>query len=104
MRPPLILILVPVIAVFTKLDALDDEARNQLMYEEDSFAKIKERVPIRARAIFEKNYLQRLENVNHKPCDIVELRGMLLFVMIPVTQPSAPQTWTKKVLSVTACS
>jgi hypothetical protein len=86
------------------MDALDDEARNQLMYEEVSFANIKEQVPIRAKAIFEKKYLQQLENVNHKPRYIVELRGMLLFVMIPVTQPSAPQTWTKEVLSATACS
>jgi GTPase len=87
-RPLLIHILVPVIAVFTKMDALDDEARNQLMYEEVSFAKIKEQVPVRARAIFEKNYLQRLEKVKHKPSYVVELRGMLPFVTslkIPAT-------------------
>jgi hypothetical protein len=82
-RPLLILILiqVPVIAIFTKMDALDDEAYNQLMWEDDvPPAKIKAEVPIRAEAIFKKNYLQRLLQVKHMPRYVVQLRGMLLFV------------------------
>jgi GTPase len=77
----LVLIQVPVIAIFTKMDALDDEARNQLMWDDDvPLAKIKEEVPIRAKAIFNKNYLERLEKVKHRPRYVVQLRGMLLFV------------------------
>jgi hypothetical protein len=73
------------------MDALDEKARNQLLLEdEDSFdlVKINEQVPIRARTIFEENYLHRLEKVKHKPHHRVELRGMLLFVtllMLPAT-------------------
>ncbi|KAN0109796.1 hypothetical protein V8E52_008902, partial [Russula decolorans] len=68
---------VPVIAIFTKMDALDDEARNQLMWDDDVLpAKIKEEVPIRAKAIFKKNYLERLEEVKHRPREVVQLRGM----------------------------
>jgi hypothetical protein len=75
----LVLIQVPVIAIFTKMDALDDEARNQLMWDDDVLpAKIKEEVPIRAKAIFRKNYLERLEEVKHRPREVVQLRGMLL--------------------------
>ena len=77
----LVLIQVPVIAIFTKMDALDDEARNQLMWDDDvPVAKIKEEVPIRAEAIFKEYYLQRLEKVKHRPRYVVQLRGMLLLV------------------------
>jgi len=68
---------IPVIAIFTKMDALEDEARNQLMWDDDiPPAKIKEEVPIRAEAIFKEKYLQRLEGVKHRPCYIVQLRDM----------------------------
>jgi hypothetical protein len=77
----LILIQVPVIAIFTKMDALDKEARNQLMWDDSvPAADIKYEVPIRAKAIFEDNYLQRLEKVKHRPRYVVQLRGMLRFV------------------------
>jgi len=67
---------VPVIAVFTKMDALDEVARNELMNEEVPFSKLKEQVPIRAKAIFEKNYLQRLKEVKHLPHGVIQLRDM----------------------------
>ena len=76
----LIFILVPVIAVFTKMDVLIDEARNQLIGEELPFEELQVQVPFRARAIFEKNYLRRLDNVEHPPRDVVQLYGMLRFV------------------------
>jgi hypothetical protein len=77
----LVLIQVPVIAIFTKMDALDKEARNQLMWDDDvPPAKIKKEVPILAEAIFKKNYLQRLEEVKHRPRCIIRLRGMLVLV------------------------
>jgi hypothetical protein len=67
------------------MDALDEEARNQLIYEEEvPFSKIKEQVPIRAKAIFEKNYLQRLKTVKHKPCGVVELRGMSIVTLFMI--------------------
>lgn len=75
-----VLIQVPVIAIFTKMDALDKEARNQLMWDGVPPAKFKEEVPIRAEAIFKKNYLQRLEEVKHRPHHVVQLRGTLLLV------------------------
>jgi GTPase len=76
----LVLIQVPVIAIFTKMDSLDDEARNQLMWDDVPLAKIQKEVPIRAEAIFNKNYLERLEKVKHRPRHVVQLRGMLPFV------------------------
>lgn len=76
--PLLIVIQVPVIAIFTKMDALDAKARNQLMWEKVPFAQHKEQVPIRAKAIFEEKYLQRLQEVKHQPRYVVQLRGMLL--------------------------
>jgi hypothetical protein len=78
--PLLILIQVPVVAIFTKMDALDDKARNKLMWEGVPFMKHNEEVPKRAKAIFEENYLQRLEDVTHKPRRVVQLRGKLLLV------------------------
>ena len=79
--PLLTSIQVPVIAIFTKMDALDEEARNQLVREKVSFRNIKEQVPIHAKAIFEKKYLQRLQEVKHKPRYIIQLRGMLFLVV-----------------------
>jgi len=67
---------VPVIAVFTKMDVLIDEARNQLIGEEVPFEELQVQVPFRARAIFEKNYLRRLDNVKHPPHDVVQLYDM----------------------------
>jgi hypothetical protein len=77
----LVLIQVPVIAIFTKMDALENEARNQLMWDDDvPPAKIEEEVPIRAEAIFERNYLQRLNEVKHRPHYVVRLRGMVFHI------------------------
>ncbi|KAF8514000.1 era-like GTP-binding protein [Hysterangium stoloniferum] len=68
---------VPIIVVFTKMDALDQVARNQLMWNDDlSPESIKKEVPIRAEAIFKERYLKRLDEVKHKPRYIVKLRGM----------------------------
>ncbi|KIL65046.1 hypothetical protein M378DRAFT_11140 [Amanita muscaria Koide BX008] len=69
---------VPVIAIFTKMDALDGEARSQLVWEKVPFRDINKQVPIRAEAIFEKKYLQRFQEpeVKHKPRYIVQLRDM----------------------------
>ena len=100
MGPLLILILVPVIAVFTKMDALNEVARNELMIEEVPFSKLEEQVPIRAKAIFEKKYLQRLKEVKHLPHGVIQLRGMSL--LIDDTNASlSHQIWTGRVLTAT---
>jgi len=82
------------------MDALDEKARNQLFWDEVPFMQHNEQVPIRAKAIFEENYLQRLENVTHKPRRVVQLRGMLLLVMAPTRSAIATQTCTRKILTV----
>jgi GTPase SAR1 family protein len=73
---------VPVIAIFTKMDALDEKAFNELMLmeedddEEVPFEKLKEQALIRATAIFEEKYLGRLHGVKHEPRCVVQLRDM----------------------------
>ena len=60
------------------MDALDEEACNQLIWEKVSLGNLSEQVPIRAKAIFEEKYLRRLQGVNHQPRYVIQLRGMLL--------------------------
>ncbi|KAF8525276.1 GTP-binding protein [Hysterangium stoloniferum] len=69
---------VPIIAIFTKMDALDQVARNQLMFNDDDLSckEIEEQVPNLAKSIFRKKYLKRLEEVKHKPRYVVLLRDM----------------------------
>ncbi|KAF8515016.1 hypothetical protein BU17DRAFT_52003, partial [Hysterangium stoloniferum] len=69
---------VPVIAIFTKMDALDQVARNQLMWNNDNLSpeEIEKQVPDLAEEIFQKKYLGRLDEVNHKPRYVVRLRDM----------------------------
>ncbi|KAF8511734.1 GTP-binding protein [Hysterangium stoloniferum] len=69
---------VPIIAIFTKMDALDQEARNQLMFNDDDLSReeIEKKVPDLAEEIFQKKYLKRLNEVKHKPRYVVYLRDM----------------------------
>ncbi|KAF8508995.1 GTP-binding protein, partial [Hysterangium stoloniferum] len=69
---------VPIIAIFTKMDALDQVARNRLMFNDDelSLEEIEKQVPGLAEAIFQKEYLKRLDEVKHKPRYVVRLRDM----------------------------
>ena len=76
----MIFIQVPVIAIFTKMDALDERAFNQLLNEGASFEDADSKAPSLAEHIFEQSYLQPLEEVKHKPADIVQLRGMLFCI------------------------
>jgi hypothetical protein len=75
-----ILIQVPIIAIFMKMDALDARAFNELMLDDIPYAKAKEQAPARGEDIFEKNYLERLQGVQYMPRHVVRLRGMLLLV------------------------
>ncbi|KAF8522583.1 GTP-binding protein [Hysterangium stoloniferum] len=69
---------VPIIAIFTKMDALDQEARSQLMWNDDDLSReeIEKKVPGLAEDIFQKKYLKRLAEVKHKPRHVVRLRDM----------------------------
>ncbi|KAF8523354.1 hypothetical protein BU17DRAFT_63922 [Hysterangium stoloniferum] len=68
----------PIIAIFTKMDALAQVARNQLMFndEELSCEEIEKQVPDLVAAIFQKKYLKLLDEVIHKPRYVLRLRDM----------------------------
>ena len=65
---------VPLVVIFTKMDALDDEAFNELIGEIDSETEAEKLVPSRAEAIFKKRLLNPLEEAARKPMHIVKLR------------------------------
>jgi GTP-binding protein EngB required for normal cell division len=67
---------VPVIAIFTKMDALDHQAFEELLDGGVPVAEAKMQARARGEDIFETNYRQRLEKVNHKPRSVVRLRDM----------------------------
>jgi len=67
---------VPVIAIFTKMDALDNRAFNELILDDVPRREAKMQARARGEAIFKTNYLQRLEEVKHKPRAVVRLRDM----------------------------
>jgi hypothetical protein len=66
---------VPVIAVFTKMDALDNKAFNQLVGEGVSLKTAKGEMPSRAKEIFERDYYEPLQRVTPKPPRAVQLRS-----------------------------
>jgi hypothetical protein len=71
------LLAVPVVVIFTKMDALDERVYNELLEEEDiSFDEAERVVPSRAKAKFEQDYLEPLKMVVHPPGCTVQLRGM----------------------------
>ena len=76
----LILIQVPVIAIFTKMDALDSRAFNQLLNEGLPVKEARSEAPSRAKDNFERSYIRPLEVVKNKPAYIVQLRGMLFHI------------------------
>jgi len=80
---------VPVVAIFTKMDAIDTKVFNELKTSGLSFSEAKKQTPSTAKAKFEKDYLEPLENVNHKPACIVQLRGVL-FLFLWLHSPSQP--------------
>jgi len=76
----LILIQVPVIAIFTKMDALDKRAFNQLLAKGVPFVEARSEAPSLAKDKFEQSYLRPLKDVKNKPAYIVGLRGMLFHI------------------------
>lgn len=74
---------VPVIAVFTKFDALDNKAFGILRKENLSRADAKREAPKRAAADFEKSHLPLLYAKSYPPRNHVCLRGMLFRLWHP---------------------
>ena len=71
---------VPVIAIFTKMDALEERAFNQLLNEGASFEEADNKAPSLAKDKFEQSYLRPLKDVKNKPAYIVRLRGVLFHI------------------------
>ncbi|KAF8814006.1 era-like GTP-binding protein [Phlegmacium glaucopus] len=67
---------VPVIAVFTKMDALDKKVFSEQLNKKIPPREARKNVPSLARAKFERDYLAPLKKVSHQPKNIVELREM----------------------------
>jgi hypothetical protein len=84
------LVQVPVIAVFTKMDALDKKAFNQLVGEGVSLKTAKERMAARAEEIFDRDYYEPLQRVTHKPQSTVQLRGTFAFLIHIGDSPEHP--------------
>jgi hypothetical protein len=72
------LVKVPVIAVFTKMDALDKKVFSKQLNNGTPFLEAKSMVPALAKAKFEQDYLEPLNKVSHPPRGTVELRGKVL--------------------------
>jgi hypothetical protein len=66
---------VPVIAVFTKMDALDKKVFSKELNNGTPFSEAKSMVPALAKAKFEQDYLEPLKKVSHPPRKTVKLRG-----------------------------
>lgn len=73
------LLAVPVIAIFTKFDALEDAAFGNLINEGISSEDAWKQAPARAIADFEKGYLGDLYGVRYPPKGHICLRGMVFY-------------------------
>jgi hypothetical protein len=70
---------VPVIAVFTKLDALDIKAFNTLITKGKPIDKATQQMPVLASSMFKKDYLKKLKKVKYHPSKVVQLHGKYTF-------------------------
>lgn len=87
-------IVVPVVAIFTKMDALDGKAFIELISNGDSFKDAMEKAPSYAKAMFERDYLERLNEVDHPPAAVVQLRGTSsISIPLLLSQPLFTQIW-----------
>lgn len=77
------LIEVPVIAILTKIDALEDKIQGQLFWDlqdegmsaSEAMAEAESQAASRVNAKLDEYYVRRLETVDHPPKEIVRLRG-----------------------------
>jgi hypothetical protein len=84
------LVQVPVIAVFTKMDALDNKAFNHLVGEGVSLKTAKEKLVSHAKEIFDRDYYEPLQRVTHKPRSTVQLRRTFVFLIHIGDSPNHP--------------
>jgi hypothetical protein len=73
---------VPVIAIFTKFDALDNKAYRALRQEGCSWKVAKTGAPQRAILDFERDHLGILTKLRYPPKDYVYLRGVLFLAHV----------------------
>jgi hypothetical protein len=78
----LIRIGVPVIAIFTKMDALEVKAYSELLNMGKSFEDANQEKVALARDMFQQSYLDPLKKVKNGPAQIVELRGVWRFCVV----------------------
>ena len=71
---------VPVIALFTKFDALDDKAYDDLEKEGASWEEAKRQAPVCVTADFEKVHLGNLYGRRYPPKGHIYLWGIILFL------------------------
>jgi hypothetical protein len=81
---------VPLIVIFTKFDALDDDAFDCLDKEGLPWEDAKQQAPVRAVADFEKVHLRSLYKSKYPPRGHVYLRGMILSYATRLVNPIFP--------------
>jgi GTP-binding protein EngB required for normal cell division len=67
---------VPVVAVFTKMDALDSKAWNELVGQNMSREEAKQRAPEQSLSIVKSQYMSELLTMRYPPKGGVYMRGM----------------------------
>ena len=68
---------VPVVAVFTKMDALDSKAWNELVSRNMSREEAKQRAPEQSLSIVKSQYVRELLAMRYPPKGSVYMRGMI---------------------------
>jgi hypothetical protein len=87
---------VPVIAIFTKMDALDKKVFSEQLNKGIPIQEAKKGVPSLAKAKFEQDYLGPLTKISYPPQRTVQLRSRFSFIKLlrqwKFIQPFAIQT------------
>jgi hypothetical protein len=73
---------VPVVAVFTKLDALDSKAWNELVGQNMSREEAKQQAPEQSLSIVKSQYMSELLTMQYPPKGSVYMRGMITALAI----------------------
>ena len=73
---------VPVVAVFTKMDALDSKAWNELVGRNMSREEAKQRAPEQSLSIVKSQYVSELLAMRYPPKGSVYMRGMITALVI----------------------
>ena len=73
---------VPVVVVFTKMDALDSKAWNELIGRNMSREEAKQRAPEQSLSIVKRQYMSELLAMRYPPKGGVYMRGMIIALAI----------------------